>query len=94
MNRIKELRKKNGYTVKTLATQLGLAQSMLTNYENGSAMPRNQGFWTDLAAIFAVSEAYLMGLICAEEELLLMAYRQHKWASGGEANSRPVGSRA
>ena len=62
MNRIKELRKAKGVTVKELAETLGIAQSMLTNYENGSSTPRDQSVWEKLAEYFGVSVSYLMGL--------------------------------
>ena len=62
MNRIKELRKAKGVTVKELAETLGIAQSMLTNYENGSSTPRDQSVWEKLAGYFGVSVSYLMGL--------------------------------
>ena len=35
MNKIKELRKEKNITVAELAKELGISQSMLTNYENG-----------------------------------------------------------
>lgn len=62
MNRIKELRKAKKITVKDLAEQLGIAQSMLTNYENGSSIPRDQSIWEKLSEYFEVSVSYLMGL--------------------------------
>ena len=62
MNRIKQLRKQKGITVKDLADKLGIAQSMLTNYENGGSTPRNSAFWEELAEFFGVSVGYLMGV--------------------------------
>ena len=62
MNRIKQLRKQKGITVKDLAEKLGIAQSMLTNYENGGSTPRNSAFWEELAEFFDVSVGYLMGV--------------------------------
>jgi len=62
MNRIKQLRKQNGITVKDLADKLGIAQSMLTNYENGGTMPRSSAVWEQLAEFFGVSVGYLMGV--------------------------------
>ena len=41
MNKIKELRKENNITVAELAKELGISQSMLTNYENGNGTPRD-----------------------------------------------------
>lgn len=62
VNRIKELRKAKGITVKELAETLGIAQSMLINYENGSSIPRDQSVWEKLDEYFGVSVSYLMGL--------------------------------
>jgi len=68
MNRIKELRKQRDITVKDLADKLGIAQSMLTNYENGGTMPRSAAFWEQLAEFFDVSVGYLMGVTNSIEE--------------------------
>lgn len=38
MNKIKELRKEDNITVAELAKELGISQSMLTNYENGNGL--------------------------------------------------------
>ena len=43
MNKIKELRKEKNITVAELAKELGISQSMLTNYENGNGTPRDMG---------------------------------------------------
>ncbi len=61
MNKIKELRKEKNITVAELAKELGISQSMLTNYENGSSIPRDQEVWDRLAVYFGVSVPYLMG---------------------------------
>lgn len=61
MNRIKELRKKNNLTVTELAKKIGISQSMLTNYENGNATPRNPEIWDKLAQIFGTSSTHVMG---------------------------------
>ena len=45
MNKIKELRKENNITVAELAKELGISQSMLTNYENGNGTPRDESIW-------------------------------------------------
>ena len=47
MNKIKELRKENNITVAELAKELGISQSMLTNYENGNVM----GLTTDIDVV-------------------------------------------
>ena len=62
MNRIKELRKLVGMTAKELADILGISQSMLTNYENGSSTPREYSVWRKISDQFNVSISYLMGL--------------------------------
>lgn len=51
-NRIKMLRRARGITVKRLAVLVGVSQSMLTNYENGSSIPRDQEVWDRLAVYF------------------------------------------
>nr|WP_297274248.1 helix-turn-helix transcriptional regulator [uncultured Agathobaculum sp.] len=62
MNRIKELRQKKGDSVKKVADEVGLSQSMLSSYENGTRSPRDEGTWDKLANYFGVSISYLMGL--------------------------------
>ena len=42
MNKIKELRKEKNITVAELAKELGISQSMLTNYENGNGTPESK----------------------------------------------------
>ena len=58
MNKIKELRKENNITVAELAKELGISQSMLTNYEN----PRDDSIWDRLSQLFGVSKSHVMGL--------------------------------
>ena len=62
MNRIKELRQKKGDSVKKVADEVGLSQSMLSSYENGTRSPRDEATWDKLANYFGVSVSYLMGL--------------------------------
>lgn len=62
MNKIKELRKERNITVAELAKELGISQSMLTNYENGNGTPRDESIWEKLAQIFGVSKSHVMGL--------------------------------
>ena len=54
MNKIKELRKEKNITVAELAKELGISQSMLTNYENGNGTPRDESIWEKLSQIFGV----------------------------------------
>lgn len=69
MNRIKELRKRKNMTVAELAKELGISQSMLTNYENGNGIPRDTTIWKRLAEIFEVSESHVMGMTTDVEQL-------------------------
>ena len=62
MNKIKELRKESNITVAELAKELGISQSMLTNYENGNGTPRDESIWEKLSQIFGVSKSHVMGL--------------------------------
>lgn len=62
MNKIKELRKEKNITVAELAKELGISQSMLTNYENGNGTPRDESIWEKLSQIFGVSKSHIMGL--------------------------------
>ena len=62
MNRIKELRQKKGLSVRKAAEEIGISQSMLSSYENGTRAPRDDETWVKLANYFGVSVSYLMGL--------------------------------
>lgn len=62
MNKIKELRKEKNITVAELAKELGISQSMLTNYENGNGTPRDDSIWEKLSQLFGVSKSHVMGL--------------------------------
>ena len=42
--------------------ELGISQSMLTNYENGNGTPRDESIWEKLSQIFGVSKSHVMGL--------------------------------
>ena len=52
MNKIKELRKENNITVAELAKELGISQSMLTNYENGNGTPRDDSIWDRFCLLY------------------------------------------
>ena len=62
MNKIKELRKEKNITVTELVKELGISQSMITNYENGNGTPRDESIWEKLSQIFSVSKSHVMGL--------------------------------
>lgn len=62
-DRIKELRKKYGYTQESLAKALGLnAKSSIANYENGSNAPSDE-IKLKMCKLFNCSMDYLMGLV-------------------------------
>ena len=60
MNKIKELRKEKNITVAELAKELGISQSMLTNYENGNGTPRDESIWEKLSQIFVLLKLDLL----------------------------------
>ena len=72
MNKIKELRKEKNITVAELAKELGISQSMLTNYENGNGTPRDESIWEKLSQIFGVSKSHVMGLTTDIETQMLV----------------------
>jgi methanogenic corrinoid protein MtbC1 len=59
-DRIKELRKKLGYTQKELATLLGVGQTTVANYEQGIRVPDTEKL-NKLADLFDVTLDYLLG---------------------------------
>lgn len=60
MNRIKELRKKEGITQAELAKQVGISNQIISFYENNKRKPKIQT-WQALADFFNVSVPYLQG---------------------------------
>lgn len=78
MNKIKELRKENNITVAELAKELGISQSMLTNYENGNGTPRDDSIWDRLSQLFGVSKSQFMGLTTDID----VVHRKKKFKSG------------
>lgn len=63
-NRIRELRKNNGLTMKQLGQQIGLAESTISQYETGKRSPDNETL-LKLGEIFGVTVGYILG---SEEE--------------------------
>ena len=59
-NRLKELRKENGYTQEDIAKKLGLTKSAYGYYEQGKTVPDAHTL-SKLANIFNVSVDYLLG---------------------------------
>lgn len=66
-NRLKELRKQNGISLKKLSQKLDelygitVSDSQLSYYENGKRSPRNGKVWIYLATFFDVPVGYLLG---------------------------------
>lgn len=61
MNRLKEIRKKKGYTLIAAATIAGIANNTLSRYETGKREPKLE-MWQKLADIYGVSVPYLQGI--------------------------------
>lgn len=77
MNRIKQLRKENNITVKDLANEIGISQSMLSNYENGNSTPRNRDIYDRLADYFNVSTGYVMGVSDGRKQINWEKFDEH-----------------
>ena len=77
MNRIKELRLREGVSCTQLAEIVGVSQGLLSKYENGCALPRKMEVWEQLAEFFGVSVSHVMGLTTDLGEL------RKKWHSKG-----------
>ena len=60
MNRIKELRKKHGLTLKELGHALDMPNNTISQYENGKRNPKIE-VWQKIAGYFDVSVPYLQG---------------------------------
>lgn len=61
MNRLKEIRKKKGYTLIAAATIAGITNNTLSQYETGKREPKLE-MWQKLADIYGVSVPYLQGI--------------------------------
>lgn len=61
MNRIKELRKKNNYTLADVASALNVGTNTISRYETGKREPKLET-WQALANYFNVSIPYLQGI--------------------------------
>ncbi|ADL50407.1 helix-turn-helix domain-containing protein [Clostridium cellulovorans] len=59
-NRIKDLRKNNGYTQKELSSLLGIGQTTVANYEQGTRIPDTEKL-NKMADLFEVTLDYLLG---------------------------------
>ena len=66
-NRLKQLRKQNGISLKKLSQKLNelygvtISDSQLSYYENGKRSPRDQSVWKYIASFFDVPVGYLLG---------------------------------
>ena len=66
-NRLKQLRKQNGISLKKLSQKLNelygitISDSQLSYYENGKRSPRDISVWNYIAKFFGVPVGYLLG---------------------------------
>lgn len=58
-DRLKKLRKEQGYTMKELAQQLSLSESVISLYENGKRQP-SYDILIKLAKLYSVTTDYLL----------------------------------
>ena len=73
MNRVKELREKNGLTMQKLADETSIGKSTIASYESRGVTPKPDKA-QKLAEYFNVSVAYLLGYIdTPKEELMTFA---------------------
>ena len=70
MNRVKELREKNGLTMQKLADETSIGKSTIASYESRGVTPKPDKA-QKLAEYFNVSVAYLLGYIDTEKEELM-----------------------
>lgn len=61
MNRLRQVRKQKGLTIKKVADEIGISENGLCNYELEKREPRRET-WIKLADYYCVPVAYLMGL--------------------------------
>lgn len=61
MNRIKELRLKNGLTLHEVGNAIGVENNTISRYETGQREPKLKT-WQKLAAYFNTPILYLMGI--------------------------------
>lgn len=61
MNRLRQLRKQKGLTIKEVADEIGLSETKLHRYETEKCEPKKET-WVKLANYYDVPASYLMGL--------------------------------
>ncbi|MCT4411885.1 XRE family transcriptional regulator [Leuconostoc falkenbergense] len=76
-NRLKELRKRNGYTLDDISKLTGITRGTYNNYENGKTEPKLET-WKKLADYFKVPVGYLQGLTDIKEYHLYEDYDYHQ----------------
>lgn len=59
-DKVKDLRKKAGWTQKDLADQLGVTVRTVGSYETGQSYPKSRQIYDKMAKIFAVDRNYLL----------------------------------
>lgn len=69
MNRLKELRKKEGLTLRELGEQVNMFSSRLSQYETGKREPKLET-WQKLANFFQVPVPYLQGLGMSRDQAI------------------------
>lgn len=60
-DRVKELRRKSGWSQQEFSSKINITQSMVAKYESGKKMPSPTTL-VDIAKLFGVSLDYLMGI--------------------------------
>lgn len=66
-NRLKELRKRNGYTLDDISKLTGITRGTYNNYENGKTEPKLET-WQKLADFFGVYVGYIQGVSDVEND--------------------------
>lgn len=77
MNRIRELRKESGLTLKELGSKIGVAESTLSLYETGGREP-DYSTLLKIANFFRVSTDYLLGRVEITQEEIDAGWRDTK----------------
>lgn len=84
MNRINQLRKEKGLTIRELAAKINASATTLNRYEKGTSEPK-QEIWKRLSEVFGVSVAYVVGVTDdpnsnenSFKDIEAMQYKQHQ----------------
>lgn len=77
MNRLRELRKKNKYTLDDIEPRTGIKRGTYNNYESGKTNPKPET-WQKLADFYGVSVPYLQGAYSKEELIKIYNNLVHK----------------